>query len=99
MRISDWSSDVCSSDLMRVSAKGHHRVGMLEHRLRHVRVQVQAGNNGKCRAADFSDAPDQLAFGVVERLGNGGAVQIGRASGWARVLQDVETSGGAVKLQ
>src|SRR3546814_13414485 len=33
MRISDWSSDVCSSDLAEVAARDHHRVRNLDDRV------------------------------------------------------------------
>src|SRR3546814_9635390 len=50
MRISDWSSDVCSSDLRpaRWADAGHHRL----------RASVRRGNGsgGRCRGADA--APD-----------------------------------------
>src|SRR3546814_3773033 len=57
MRISDWSSDVCSSDLMRrvhpgcartTSEPAHHECAGFHH-VRHVDAQSAAGKYGECR--------------------------------------------------
>src|SRR3546814_8394725 len=49
MRISDWSSDVCSSDLGGVAQDHHALVGAVEERLHRVTAQVRIG--GDCVGA------------------------------------------------
>src|SRR3546814_4002395 len=77
MRISDWSSDVCSSDLVRVQVGRHHGVDRL--RLRHhegghgvdqLEVDVQRGKVGQHVAANRVPEHHAVALGV--RLGDHG---------------------------
>src|SRR3546814_6445974 len=85
MRISDWSSDVCSSDLQPVGKAGLDDV--LDDRV----VNVALGNfrrvlRGQHHSVDFG----RLAIDITEgnlRLGIG--AQIGRASCRERVCQYV----------
>src|SRR3546814_17836518 len=54
MRISDWSSDVCSSDLFR-----HHDAGLsLRGRLRHSRAKIGRARKCKTDEQDHSDNSD-----------------------------------------
>src|SRR3546814_1307446 len=76
MRISDWSSDVCSSDLLAIGVVGH------------VARREYAGDGGGGRAR-FGQ---QVAVGIerqlaLEQFGRGG--EIGRASCRERVCQYV----------
>src|SRR3546814_3497591 len=73
MRISDWSSDVCSSDL--VQQLGWHGEAVDAHRL-----QVPAG-----RAGVVLLQPDQQ--GAVAMGGDGGARQDGRLARAHHVLE------------
>src|SRR3546814_14489301 len=102
MRISDWSSDVCSSDL---------RGGLGDPD----RVQVGERTDGEGERAVEGPAHAELADGQPaehrcdgERHPGDGAdqavgpvapVEIGRASCWERVCQYVVISGGAVSLK
>src|SRR3546814_16546072 len=99
MRISDWSSDVCSSDLAEVCAVA---------RCHKADAELARHLHGSGHGA----GGDQEAEGVlpIERTGDrrdllyreiGPGIdepeadpQIGRASGRARVCADVESSGG-----
>src|SRR3546814_6629465 len=78
MRISDWSSDVCSSDLPRVRPEIGDRLGLLlEHQ--HPVAVLERG----ARAIGLVI--------IIEGLGRGGerAAKIGRASRRDRVCQYV----------
>src|SRR3546814_5784114 len=84
MRISDWSSDVCSSDLCQVALRG----------LQRDRGGHDAGDMGDV-AADDDDRPD-LGDGAAEageqrgqQAVAGVPQQIGRASGRERGCQSV----------
>src|SRR3546814_15586918 len=90
MRISDWSSDVCSSDLSHVVDHGfkHGRGGGG----RILRIQGQHG-----------DAPRSTVEQLVDRTGDrwrtvAHAQEIGRASCRERVCQSVQISVVAVSL-
>src|SRR3546814_20428258 len=65
MRISDWSSDVCSSDLLDRRARDHHavKVGALRHR--------RADENAAVRAARDRDLALGADAGLDEILGDG----------------------------
>src|SRR3546814_2638710 len=81
MRISDWSSDVCSSDLLlHPQAALHVRVGAHGH---------VAGNGGDVAADHGADDAD-AAVDVLDVAGDAAAaVEIGRASCRERVCQYV----------
>ena len=49
---------------------------MLHHRARDVRVQVEARHDRHARADDAAHAREDLAFAVVEMLGDHRAVQV-----------------------
>src|SRR3546814_7393520 len=91
MRISDWSSDVCSSDLLRRHDNTLAQIRIRAHRERHAaRIGWQARgstSNQQCSSGNDGDGPDRV---LVD--------QIGRASCRERVCQYVESSGVAVAL-
>src|SRR3546814_2156945 len=67
MRISDWSSDVCSSDLRRPSAAGRRRAQQRPPRTRQRRAQVRAaeldvpaGDEGRTTGAGGGAGADRL---------------------------------------
>src|SRR3546814_4948622 len=82
MRISDWSSDVCSSDLRNVGVRarlaGHADVTLVG----------ECGDGPSALAALQSQSPD-LVFIDVEMPGLSGLEEIGRASCRERVCQYV----------
>src|SRR3546814_16107859 len=86
MRISDWSSDVCSSDLLFATLANHALAawagaavaGLLDGQLFRIGVAL-----GFLAMAAWTLVPDKLDD------------EIGRASGRERVCQDVSFSGGA----
>src|SRR3546814_21119901 len=59
MRISDWSSDVCSSDLASVGFK--HQVSRDNH------ADREAGSDGQ-RRRDIELPADDLLAGIVDRV-------------------------------
>ena len=61
---------------VRIGAIGNESVAMRDHRLRHVGMQVEAGDNGNARAHQAAHARQKLAFAVVEVLGHHRAVQV-----------------------
>src|SRR3546814_19203161 len=104
MRISDWSSDVCSSDLLARCVEGGG--GRAEHD--HARVALGPEPQVAQEARRLAHAQQQHAGGVgVERAGVAdlaGAAQpagleIGRASCRERVCQYVSISVGAGSLK
>src|SRR3546814_13647353 len=103
MRISDWSSDVCSSDLTesardRRGAQGQRESGLPDPRpgaaapARTAQVLAGSGRYIACLTCQFP-LPRRIALG--ERVRVRGALakpligQIGRALFWDRVLQTV----------
>src|SRR3546814_11979645 len=98
MRISDWSSDVCSSDLE--DQRKVLRDAFLDRSLLHAEADIrqpELSGIGKCRILRDQIDPrriDRLA-GDGERVGQ----EIGRALGRERVCQDGETEvvGGTLK--
>src|SRR3546814_5379719 len=85
MRISDWSSDVCSSDLIAVTAE----VASYAH-TKGVAVEGELGTiggseDGRIRTEIVLADPDK-AVEFVERTGVD-VLEIGRASGRERVWQ------------
>src|SRR3546814_20482761 len=108
MRISDWSSDVCSSDLLQ---SRRYRLPRLEHapcqdRRRHLLGSMVPGMRPFHGAARRRDPvlPDRYRLGAAEpqaeqpgSLATGD--EIGQASGWERVGKSVEKSVVAESLQ
>src|SRR3546814_4246329 len=65
MRISDWSSDVCSSDLI-----GHRRnAGGDERFSQFVDPLARAGIDHACLAAPFADQLDDAGLGILRSDG------------------------------
>src|SRR3546814_6639675 len=97
MRISDWSSDVCSSDLVQRQAHRAGRVGAPGEvggwRLDAARAR-RATEAAELRLLLLQIARldpkqlDRVGGGALDRLGNGGGA-IGRASSRERGRQDV----------
>src|SRR3546814_6255771 len=83
IRISDWSSDVCSSDLLDDDAVSPALLGRVERR---IGVTVELLERARAARLDGADAGGHRTIAdrraVIER-------QIGRASCRARVCQDV----------
>src|SRR3546814_15317785 len=95
MRISDWSSDVCSSDLPGLAAElGVDRLDRLAVALR---AAVAAALAGRLVDDDPGGAHLLLAA-LAQPAGLVGALQIGRASCRERVCQSVSISVVAVSL-
>src|SRR3546814_18141298 len=88
MRISDWSSDVCSSDL-RIDRGVARKIGHP-----HAAAQIDE----RRRRADLVRQPRRERDRLRLRLGDRGA-KIGRASCRERVCKYVEISVGAVSLK
>src|SRR3546814_11152599 len=105
MRISDWSSDVCSSDLISLSRIG--RSWVIQDVFRLLRVERHLNNRLLAKRASFNRncavviifetvlRPDNLVFsgltmdGRKQRAASDGIDQIGRASCRERVGQYV----------
>src|SRR3546814_9290305 len=99
MRISDWSSDVCSSDLLIVqvldiqfAAADHHLVAGQQRQRELPALQVLDQQDHP--AVALADVADQLGRGVAGDPGSDlgldhGAVELGSASWRARVWQYV----------
>src|SRR3546814_12099307 len=100
MRISDWSSDVCSSDLVYKAAFGNGNAGDLDIRSRHPEQSLDGRlvtQNFFCEivafARFFGEEFDQFGlvgqahYGRSDCAGRG--LTIGRASGRERVCQYV----------
>src|SRR3546814_11775370 len=67
MRISDWSSDVCSSDLIGPDEQRLVARRALDHAIRHARQQqCQTERQGGDRAAEVGRGPEGLQ---VKRIG------------------------------
>src|SRR3546814_6348605 len=94
MRISDWSSDVCSSDLPR---EAHSRLAVeigrfLDDMAQFIALVVDRGDDRPHRDTEF----DEHRFGQLERafdgFGNGvggaGAIEFGGVGGIARACDD-----------
>src|SRR3546814_6566630 len=80
MRISDWSSDVCSSDLVFVEVRVDEDLGTIK--VSRVVSAIAAG-----RIVNPKTAGNQIVGGVVWGIGQ--ALQIGRAPWRERVCQCV----------
>src|SRR3546814_10163152 len=79
LRISDWSSDVCSSDLAQAAGRSGLRPGLVQPGIQHAREGGQARRQPVCRAAGAGRRIEQR----VE------PDEIGRASCRERVCQYV----------
>src|SRR3546814_19977342 len=93
MRISDWSSDVCSSDLGPLTPR--------EHRLA---AFAESGDGGlmvvgPAQHPQFLTQHDVGVLRAEVRRAVGGALEIGRASCRERVCQCVSVSVVAVSLE
>src|SRR3546814_13186805 len=88
MRISDWSSDVCSSDLcdLEVAVRARAEAGP-----RHLAAvpDVAGARCGLGRAGGDHDPPRRLPDALRGRIGRLGGPEIGRASCRERVCQYV----------
>src|SRR3546814_8164931 len=87
MRISDWSSDVCSSDLLRLRQRLGELIEkmMIEHEIAHAPAD-EAGAIGELRqllATGLDQRPGRIIGGERDIL------QLGRASCRERVCQYV----------
>src|SRR3546814_1510827 len=99
MRISDWSSDVCSSDLVsaeaqRLLAKAHHQLGAHDARGEAGEVLDFGGEHQlatrlvrRGRGLSLDDQRGQVGASGVDRRGEPG--EIGRASCRERACQYV----------
>src|SRR3546814_13103890 len=99
MRISDWSSDVCSSDLL-AGARG---LEVLRRLRQHAAIDrtAQVGGNALANPADLieaagagaapgdSDAEQQQEVSLHLAAGDAAMIEIGRASCRERVCQYV----------
>src|SRR3546814_12436194 len=95
MRISDWSSDVCSSDLRDVSV---HPTTRLPGTAQIERDMAERMRRGQMFAVCYADLDHFKEFN--DRYGyNEGDREIGRASCRERVCQYVYISGAAVPLK
>src|SRR3546814_6604880 len=81
MRISDWSSDVCSSDLKRTPEADYPRKGRGTQGV--IALQTTARNGKLVGAIQLSEQHEVLL------ISDGGTLEIGRASCRARVCQYV----------
>src|SRR3546814_11719750 len=91
MRISDWSSDVCSSDLGEGAAADRYDLGAIAHQV-HLHPPALAVVYGPVRKCVGVEIGVQLAVGpyqvvLVESLGHD-FPEIGRASCRERVCQN-----------
>src|SRR3546814_1453521 len=73
MRISDWSSDVCSSDLDRQGAQRRHRIDAMfgdlrDHRIRHAVFGIEEENRRRLRRARQPDAQALRHVALVQPI-------------------------------
>src|SRR3546814_4603310 len=105
MRISDWSSDVCSSDLLDRTFEFDHRLGHAFDAVFDQRVDDVAHRNRTIKLAGVRRLTDQDDLLAVDVLGTdfGFAVafrvEIGRASCRERVCQYVSITVVAVSIK
>src|SRR3546814_20150366 len=95
MRISDWSSDVCSSDL----SEGLHRGDVEVDRPATNPVSVGVADDDPTVARQEWPEEDERGPHLHRRLARDEQPQIGRASGRERVCQYVSISVVAVSLK
>src|SRR3546814_18128168 len=100
MRISDWSSDVCSSDLLVCGLLGHRHLVRADERRRGQSGEVILGEAGLDLLVGLALVAGQgVGLHSEERQQRGAGVQIGRASCRESVCQYVSISGVAVSLK
>src|SRR3546814_15166921 len=101
MRISDWSSDVCSSDLVAADELRRQRVEFAAQLFERDRVARGVDDRLDRIGLIVAETQAELRLQIAERKpaieraarGEGDQQQIGRGSGRERVWQDVEISG------
>src|SRR3546814_18423647 len=93
MRISDWSSDVCSSDLIHVMARTDDVINVAGHRLSTGAMEEVLAAHPDVAACAVIGVADPLKGQL--QLG----LQIGSAAGREGVCQSVYTQGVAVSVQ
>src|SRR3546814_13525788 len=106
MRISDWSSDVCSSDLAAVAlvGLGHQPVAAAQARVCAGGEQLAADDEGRVEPAFGQHAGQQrggggLAVGAGDRDAAAEAHQLGRKSGvWGKSVAVSVDLGGRREL-
>src|SRR3546814_11112391 len=98
MRISDWSSDVCSSDLVPHAAEFQHVKGSVvialtrltkENGTRAVELDRDADQHQQRPDQPKHEQGDELVFEPLDRMVEAGDREIGRASCRERVCQYV----------
>src|SRR3546814_16316462 len=102
MRISDWSSDVCSSDLLWLAPNVRHRVRMLgKVQLRSVFVNPEYSHGLPSRSCLLPATPlfREVIAAVAGSAGHPTVSQIGRAACRESVCQDGYISVVAVTLK
>src|SRR3546814_18479550 len=114
MRISDWSSDVCSSDLIPANADGRVDLQALKARLGPDVAAVMITNPNTCglferdmkyiadavhKAGAFVSCAGANFNYIVGRVRPGDLCKIGRASGRDRVCQYLSISVVAVSIK
>src|SRR3546814_12149415 len=90
MRISDWSSDVCSSDLP--GPREDRRVGIDAHHLEMGMAPLRRDGEGPGAASDVEQTNRRTESGGIEQRALDDSLAIGRASCRERECQYVEIS-------
>src|SRR3546814_15947436 len=106
MHISDWSSDVCSSDLYRLAAENTYDVIVLDLMLPRLdgievckRLREEARKSTPVLMLTARDTLDEKLTALVEHFDGRLEIPIGRASCRERVCQYVSISVVAVVLK
>src|SRR3546814_4369746 len=89
MRISDWISDVCSSDLRSGGARGGPRADHVRRGARPADRRCRRRAAPAASAADRAGGADPAVAGPLLGDDHGAAAEIGRDSGRESVWQDV----------
>src|SRR3546814_6228875 len=66
MRISDWSSDVCSSDLAAPVAVGHVTAGAVDQAPAHQDVKVETKQERQHKTVDHAVKPGESLWSIAE---------------------------------
>src|SRR3546814_21028432 len=98
MRISDWSSDVCSSDLANVICPGFVRPPLVERQIPEQSKELGISEDEVIRKVMLKDTVDGELTTLAD-VAEVAVFQIGRASGRERVCQCVSISVVAVSLK
>jgi hypothetical protein len=61
---------------VRIGAVGRHRIGQIEHLLRHVGMQVEAGDDRQARPDQRAQPRQQLTLCIVDVFGHRGAMEV-----------------------